>query len=150
MENMTVTAPGASESVEFELYRVDPGFFRHLGIERPPAAPSPPAWRWTTARSTPTCRRRGRRGDGAARLQRVLNRLAARRLGFADPRQAVGKTLLGDDGDVETNGRTPVTIIGVVEDSRFRSVRDPLAPMMFLYERTQPSWLLVHYDGIPG
>jgi putative ABC transport system permease protein len=80
----------------------------------------------------------------------VLNRLAAQRLGFADPRQAVGKTLLGDDGDVETHGRTPVTIIGVVQDSRFRSIRDPVAPMMFLYERTQPGWLLVHYNGVPA
>ena len=55
----------------------------------------------------------------------VINALAARRLGFSDPRQAIGRTLLADDGDVEAVGRTPVTIIGVVENSRFRSIRDP-------------------------
>jgi len=152
MENMMVTAPGASESVEFELYRVDTGFFPTLAIRRlagrtfvpglamddstvDPNAPDPDAAAAAMAR----------RGYNA-----VINRLAAQRLGFADPRRAVGVTLLGDDGDVAANGRTPVTIVGVVENSRFRSVRDPVAPMIFLQERYQPNWLLVRYNGAPA
>ena len=152
MENMMVTAPGAAESVGLELYRVDPGFFPTLGIRRlagrtfnaalamddstvDPNAPDPDAAAAAMAR----------RGYNV-----VLNRLAARRLGFADPRQAIGETLLADDGDVETVGRTPATIVGIVEDSRFRSIREPLAPMIFLYDRFQPSWLLVRYNGDPG
>jgi putative ABC transport system permease protein len=152
MENMTVAVPGAGDSVELELYRVDPGFFPTLGI-RPvagrtfsgdvamddstidPAAADPQAAAAAMAR----------RGYNA-----VINRFAARRLGFSDPARAVGTTLLADDGDVETVGRTPVTIVGVVGDSRFRSVRDPAAAMMFLYDRFQPGWLLVRYDGEPG
>jgi putative ABC transport system permease protein len=38
----------------------------------------------------------------------------------------------------------------VVGDSRFRSIRDPVAPTIFLYDRVQPSWLLVRYSGNPG
>ena len=80
----------------------------------------------------------------------VINALAARRLGYRDPADAVGRTLLADDGDVETVGRTPVTVIGIVGDSRFRSIRDPVAPTIFLYERYQPSWILVRYSGRPA
>ena len=148
MENMMVTAPGASEPVEFELYRVDPGFFPTLGIDRAAGRTFDADVAMDDSTLDPADE------SGAAMARRgynvVLNRLAARRLGYADPRDAVGKTLLADDGDVAANGRTPVTIIGVVEDSRFRSIRDPLAPMMFVFERTQPGWLLVRYNGYPG
>jgi putative ABC transport system permease protein len=151
MENVTVTAPGAPRSVEFELYRVDLGFFRTMGIasvagrvfvegrgmDDSTVAGFPPTDAAVAAMA--------RRGYNA-----VINELAARRLGFADPRQAVGRTLLADDGDVEAVGRTPVTIVGVVGNSRFRSIRDPLAPMIFVQDRVQPGWLLVRYRGAPG
>ncbi len=148
MENMTVTAPGASESVEFELYRVDPGFFPTLGIERI-------AGRTFVAGLAMDDSTAGGDDAAVAAMARrgynvVVNALAARRLGYADPQQAIGRTLLADDGDVEAVGRTPATIVGVVENSRFRSIRDPEAPMIFLYDRLQPSWLLVRYNGIPN
>ena len=54
---------------------------------------------------------------------------------------------MADDGDSAANGRTPVTIIGVVRDSRFRSIREPVEPIVFVYDRYQPSWLLVRYQG---
>jgi putative ABC transport system permease protein len=151
MENMTVTAPGASQSVEFELYRVDPGFFRTLDIERLAGRTFAAGRAMDDSTLDPDLPEE----EAAAAMARrgynvVLNRLAAQRLGFSDPRQAVGRTLLADDGDVAANGRTPVTIVGVVENSRFRSIRDPLAPMIFLYERYQPGWLLVRYDGVPA
>ena len=147
MENMTVTAPGASESVEFELYRVDPGFFATLGIDRLAGRT------FVAGRAMDDSTVDGSDEAVAAMARRgynvVVNALAARRLGFSDPRRAVGATLLADDGDVETVGRTLVTIIGVVENSRFRSIRDPEAPMIFLHDRLQPSWLLVRYNGVP-
>ena len=147
MENLTVTAPGASESVEFELYRVDPGFFETLGIDRLAGRT------FVAGRALDDSTVDGSDEAAAAMARRgynvVVNALAARRLGFSDPRRAVGATLRADDGDVETVGRTPVTIVGVVENSRFRSIRDPEAPMIFLYDRLQPSWLLVRYNGVP-
>ena len=150
MENMVVTAPGAAESIEFELHRVDPGFFRTMGI---------PTMAGRTFDANQAMDESTLGGDGddaaAAAMARrgyngVLNALAARRLGYRNPSDAIGKTLLADDGDVETVGRTPVTIIGVVGDTRFRSIRDPVAPMMFLYEQTWPNWLLVRYSGDPA
>jgi putative ABC transport system permease protein len=57
---------------------------------------------------------------------------------------------MADDGDVDANGRTAVTIIGVVQDSRFRSIREPVEPIIFVYDRYQPNWLLVRYEGSPS
>ncbi|HST36056.1 MAG TPA: ABC transporter permease [Allosphingosinicella sp.] len=147
MENMSVTAPGR-ESVEFELYRVDPAFFRTMGIELA-------AGRTFDIGRTMDDATAPEDEAGLAAMARrgynvVLNEAAARRLGFGDPGQAVGRTILADDGDVEAVGRTPITIIGVVENSRFRSIRDPLAPMIFLYDRLQPGWLLIRYSGAPA
>ena len=60
----------------------------------------------------------------------VVNRLAARQLGFPDPTEALGKTLrVGTYPD--RIGMLPVTVVGVVEDSRFRSMREPPEPMIF-------------------
>jgi putative ABC transport system permease protein len=150
MENMTVTAPGATEPVEFELYRVDTGFFRTMDIPLLGGR----TFSERQAMDDSTLPLDAEDADAAALARRgynvVLNEMAARQLGFRDPAQAVGRTILADDGDVETVGRTPVTVIGIVGNSRFRSIREPVAPMMFLYERYQPSWLLVRYSGNPA
>jgi putative ABC transport system permease protein len=55
--------------------------------------------------------------------------------------------LRADDESNDIQEQAPVTIIGVVENSRFRSIRDPIEPMIFLYDRLQPRWLLVRYNG---
>jgi putative ABC transport system permease protein len=150
MNNMVVTRPGATEGVEFELHRVDPGFFRTMGI--PTTAGRTFSERQAMDDSTVPA---DAGDEGVAAMAHrgyniVLNERAARLLGYRDPAQAVGQTLLADDGDVETVGRTPATVIGVVGDSRFRSIRDPVAPTMFLYDRFQPMWLLVRYSGNPA
>ena len=151
MENMTVTAPGASEAVELDLYRVDPGFFPTLGIDTLAGRTfaEGQAMDDSTVSGDPpddaAFAAMARRGYNI-----VLNRTAARDLGFSRPEQAVGITLMADDGDVETVGQTPATVIGVVADSRFGSIRDPVGPMLFLYDRYQPSWLVVRYSGHPA
>ncbi len=60
----------------------------------------------------------------------VVNRLAAEQMGFADPQSAIGKTVrLGIFP--EAVGMLPATIVGVVENSRFRSIRESVEPEMF-------------------
>jgi putative ABC transport system permease protein len=79
----------------------------------------------------------------------VLNEYAVKKLGFKSPQDAVGKTVrtqyFGPD-----NGNVNVNIIGVVGDSRFRSVRKPIDPIMFHKIRTGPGWLMVRYRGDPA
>ncbi|GAA3893060.1 ABC transporter permease [Sphingomonas limnosediminicola] len=78
----------------------------------------------------------------------VVNEYAARKLGFKSPEDAIGKVarteFFGDE-----NGMTNITIIGVVGDSRFRTVRTPIEPIMFHKVKTGPGWMMVRYNGDP-
>ncbi len=79
-----------------------------------------------------------------ATINIVINRQAVRRLGFATARDAVGKTI---------GGARPLTIIGVVDDMRFYSPREPLEPTYYRYA-ADPAELLttvasVRFSGDP-
>jgi len=56
----------------------------------------------------------------------VINRSAVPVLGFRSPADAIGKTVGGD---------RPRTIIGVVDDMRFYSPREPVGPVAYRYYR---------------
>jgi putative ABC transport system permease protein len=74
----------------------------------------------------------------------VVNELAARRLGFTDPADAIGARA---EASFLDSGRVPVTIVGIVRDTRFRSIRDPIDPIMFRFADDFLSHLLVRHDG---
>jgi putative ABC transport system permease protein len=76
----------------------------------------------------------------------VINELAAQRMGFASPQEAVGKQVKRAF-DEDYGGVLPTTIIGVVRDSRFRSIRQPLDPIMFSYANNNTGALLIRHDG---
>jgi putative ABC transport system permease protein len=79
----------------------------------------------------------------------VLNAYAARKLGFKSPQDAVGKVLRSELFEPGT-GMVNITIIGVVGDTRFRSVRTPIDPIMFQNVKTGPAWLVIRYRGNPA
>jgi putative ABC transport system permease protein len=143
--NTYVQVPGRTEQATIGNYSVDADFFRTMGIELvagrlfregSPAdmlgLPFPPEDAAEDALV--------RRGANI-----VINELAARRMGFADPARAVGQTVNVALVDPE-DGVVPSRIIGVVRDSRFRSIRDPIDPIMFLYDVTGAGALLLRYD----
>ncbi|TGX52436.1 FtsX-like permease family protein [Sphingomonas gei] len=122
-----------AEPVRVGTYAVDTGYFRAMGIdllagalfrENQPLSDSIPGEQNTSAPSMRDV---------------VLNALAARSLGFTEPSQAVGKRLLSDD--------MSLTIIGVVRDSRFRSVREPIEPIMFHLDPGDARWMIVRYKA---
>jgi putative ABC transport system permease protein len=78
----------------------------------------------------------------------VINELAAKRMGFAGPSEAVGKRVK-ISYDEDYGGVLPATIIGVVQDSRFRSIREPIDPIMFRIEKNGYGQALVRYDREP-
>ena len=49
----------------------------------------------------------------------------------------------------EAGGEVPGTIVGVVSDVRYRSVRQPLQPILYYYQRTGFNQLLVRFEGSP-
>jgi putative ABC transport system permease protein len=66
-------------------------------------------------------------------------------MGFHSPEEAVGKTIGVSYFDPE-DGLVPTHIIGVVRDSRFRSIREPVDPILFRLDRTFATALLIRYD----
>ncbi|WP_203308606.1 ABC transporter permease [Sphingomonas beigongshangi] len=73
----------------------------------------------------------------------VINRTAAANLGFASPAAAIGQSLAG-------NGT--MTIIGVVDDLRFRGPREPVASVEYRYS-SKPfgsPYGMVRYTGDPA
>jgi putative ABC transport system permease protein len=144
-----VLAPGRSKPLMIGAYFVDEGFLPtmdlkllagrwyrdgdtrdNLGLPYPP---TPAAQRALAAR-----------GGNI-----VINALAVRRMGFASPAEAIGKPIRATLLDNEF-GLVPLTIVGVVADTRFRSVKQPLEPMMFLNAAIGPQFLILRYHGDPA
>jgi putative ABC transport system permease protein len=141
-----VMPSGSTELTEMGFYRVDPDFFPTMGmrllagrllderhakdmIVRPPEAAA-------AAAAGPPLAQRG--------LNIVVNRRAAKQLGFADPAAALGKQArVGVDG----GDPVPSTIVGVVEDTRIRTARDEVEPLIFSYDPTRTSLIVVRYRG---
>ena len=57
------------------------------------------------------------------------------------PAAAIGKTL-----NFTLGAGKNMTVVGVVEDSRFRSVRERVLPMVFLFDRNQLPVLLLRFE----
>jgi putative ABC transport system permease protein len=142
-----VRVPGRDEAINIGSYAVDEGFFRTMGIglvagrtfdknqamdemSMPFPEPDPAAERALAAR-----------GGNV-----VINALAARRLGFSEPANAVGKDVRVALSLDTTQPLVPARIIGVVADSRFRSIRIPVEPIMYRLGTDYQSVLVVRYD----
>jgi putative ABC transport system permease protein len=148
--NTGVMLPGKKEPVTIGNYVVDPGFFDAMGLKliagrwfdekRPlddmslPFPPDDAAQRALAARGANV----------------VVNEYGAQRLGYRHPADIVGKTFRAALVDNEI-GLVPITVVGVVGDSRFRSIKQPLDPIMFLNARSGGghTHMIVRYHGDP-
>ena len=144
--NTGVMVPGRQEPVGLGSYAIDDGFFETMGIDLVAGRmldrnrlldvdvrAYPP-----TPEADAGLVRRG--------INVVVNELAARRLGFNDPRRAAGaqfRMFLGS----EEAGLVPITIVGVVRDTRFRSIREPVEPLVYRIGNFGMSNLVVRYDS---
>jgi putative ABC transport system permease protein len=147
--NTGFMVPGNPEPVTIGIYNVDEGFRDAMGIDllagrwfdpnRPlddvtlPYPPKPEPQKALAAR-----------GGNI-----VINQLAAQRLGFKSPKDAIGKTFKAAIVDNEF-GLVPLTIVGVVRDSRFRSIREPLDPIAFLNTNVGHTHMIVRFEGNPA
>jgi len=143
--NTVVNVPGRPQPVLMGQYSIDDQFFRTMGIKLL-------AGRELTANQPVDVVPLGidpsdeeQRAFAARGLNAVVNESGARDLGFANPADAVGKTF--NMGFVEPqNGSVPTTIVGVVADTRFRSIRDPVEPIAYRLANYGFNTLVVRYD----
>jgi putative ABC transport system permease protein len=139
--NTSVRIEGNPLPINLGTYNVDPGFFPAMGLK-------PLAGRLLDAANPRDDIRIGH-GDEAAEAalaargtNTVISTEAMKKLGFKTPADAVGKVIrvaLVDD----KYGLVPVTIVGVVDNLRLRSLRDPYDPIMFYYDRSYMTEMLV-------
>jgi putative ABC transport system permease protein len=146
--NSSILPPGSNKEVLIGQYSVGVGYLDAMGLRLK-------AGRWFDENrpiddvTTPwPSQPEVEKALVARGMNVVINELAAQRLGFQSPQEAVGKVvkgeLIGDD-----LGLIEITIIGVVADSRFRTVRTAIEPIMFRKVRAGPGWMMVRYNGDP-
>ena len=140
--------PGSSKLVNIGVYQVDPGFLDAMGIKLVAGRwfdPNRPMDDMTTPTPTDlavetTMAKRG--------INVVMNELAVKNLGFKSAQNAVGKSVSSEVFSPGT-GQTAINIIGVVADSRFRSIRTPIEPIMFENVKNGQAWMIIRYNGNP-
>ncbi len=147
--NTGMMVPGNPEPISIGIYNVDVGLKDAMGLEMI-------AGRWFDDKrpmDDMTLPYPPDDASQAALAQRggniIINQLAAKRLGFDNPAEAVGKTLRAAIIDNEL-GLVPVTIVGVVKDSRFRSIREPIDALMFLNTASGHTHMIVRFNGDPS
>ncbi|MCA1652885.1 MAG: ABC transporter permease [Sphingomicrobium sp.] len=146
--NTGIVMPGNPKQITLGNYKVDRGFFDAMGLKLV-------AGRWFDQRAaddstTPFPENEQLERVVASRgINIVLNEKGARTLGFHSPDEAVGKTFKTIYFGKEV-GLVPLTVIGVVKDSRFRSVRTPLDDLMFVNYRTGLATMVIRYEGDPA
>jgi putative ABC transport system permease protein len=147
--NTGLIPPGSNKQVTIGQYNVDEGFFDAMGLKLL-------AGRWfdpNRPADDMTLNFPVDKNQEIALAQRgvnvVLNAYAARKLGFKSPQDAVGKVIRSELFEPGT-GMVNINIIGVVGDTRFRSVRTPIDPIMFQNVNTGPSFMVIRYRGDPA
>ena len=140
-----IQVPGREQPVGVGAYPVDENFFRTL------KAPMIAGRELSASREMdvvplsvfPTPEEE--RAFAARGLNVVINERAARDLGFTNPAEAVGSNLRMGLVRPE-NGLVPITIVGVVRDTRLRSIREPIEPIAFGLGTNGFTTLIVRYD----
>ncbi|CAA9534785.1 MAG: Acidobacterial duplicated orphan permease (function unknown) [uncultured Sphingosinicella sp.] len=144
--NTDVQIPGRSSLPLIGFYSVEPKFFDTLGIRLLAGRVLSQNFAKDNA-YTPYEPEEAVEPAQRAMVERgisiVVNENAARRMGFASPETAVGKTVRVNMFGEEL-GMAPATIVGVVADSRFRSLREAVEPTIF-YDRGIYSRMIVRY-----
>ena len=143
-----VVPPGASETIDIGNYSVDHGAFEALGLTLK-------AGRWFDRNRPMDDQSLPYPSDPEAEkaialrgVNVVINELAAKKLGFGSAENAIGKVVRGDVVTDQVN--TDVHIIGVVQDSQFRTVRNPVQPLMYGLTNQGLNWMVIRYNGDPA
>ena len=147
--NTGLIPPGSNKQVTIGQYSVSDGFFDAMGLKLL-------AGRWfdpNRPMDDMTLNFPIQKDQETALARRgvnvVLNQYAAKKLGFKSPQDAIGKVVKSELFEPGT-GQVDINIIGVVGDTRFRSVRTPIDPIMFQNVKTGPAWLIIRYRGDPA
>jgi len=143
-----VFLPGSTSSVQLGVYGVQNGFFQTMGMKLLAGRDFSDLRPRDDATTPFPVDLKAERALVARGVNVIVTEAAARRLGFRTPQEAVGKNIQAGITVDEAGGLVPATIIGVVTDARFRSVHDPLQPIMYVMQKNGYNLLEVRYAGV--
>ena len=123
--------PGATNSISLGVYGVETGFFESMGMRLLAGRFFSDSQGKDDATTPYPVEIAAERALAARGINVVITESAAKRLGFHTPQSALGKELRGALTVPEV-GLIPCTIVGVVADTRFRSVREPIQPTVYV------------------
>jgi putative ABC transport system permease protein len=147
--NTGLIPPGSNKQVSIGQYGVNDGFKDAMGIKLLAGRwfdPNRPADDMTLDFPVQKEQETALAGRG---VNVVMNALAVKKLGFKSPQDAIGKVVRGELFEPGI-GQTDINIIGVVGDSRFRTVRTPIEPIMFEGVKKGPTTMIIRYRGDPA
>jgi putative ABC transport system permease protein len=146
--NTAVEIPGRQRPVTIGWYSTHPDFLATMGVRLLAGRPLSRRFANDSAaidETSPAAAEAAARDQARRGINVIVNALAAKQMGFATPAEAIGKTFKANVLPEEI-GPLPATIVGVVEDSRFRSLREPVEPMIFPDEGVYRN-LIIRYDS---
>ncbi|HYD14542.1 MAG TPA: ABC transporter permease [Allosphingosinicella sp.] len=127
-----VTVPGRTEPVGIGIYGVDENFFGAMGIEV--VAGRAFSTRFGGDDATVAFSNEAPPNPAA---NVVLSVAGARQLGYRSPQEAIGKQFRSD--------AVTLTVVGVVADVQYRSMRDEMEPILYYMTGTGHGSLVVRY-----
>ena len=144
----TVQIPGKTDQVALGVYGIDPGFFDAMDIKLIAGRNFKDGQVMDDATTPSPVDPAAEQALVQRGINIILSESAAKRLGFTDPRAAVGKQIMSSL-TLPEYGLVPATIVGVAADARFRSVRDPLQPILYYGLTEGFGQYEIRFQGVP-
>jgi putative ABC transport system permease protein len=139
--------PGASSSVSLGVYGIETGFFEAMGMRLVAGRFFQDSQGKDDATTPFPVNLDAERALAGRGINVVISESAVKRLGFRSPQEAIGKTMNGTL-TVREIGLIPSTIVGVVSDARFRSLREPIQPTVYVMQRISFAQIAVRFAGV--
>lgn len=139
--------PGQTNYIQLGVYGIDPGVKDALGMKLLAGRNFSEAIAMDDATTPSPVDIAAEKALVARGTNVVLSEMAAKRLGFNTPQAAIGKQIQIGFTVPEAGNWVPATVVGVTSDVRYRSVRQPLQPIVYFYQTRGYYTLLVRHAG---
>ncbi|MDT8757127.1 ABC transporter permease [Sphingomonas psychrotolerans] len=139
--------PGQTESVQLGVYGIDPGVKDALGMKLLAGRNFSESIGMDDSTTPSPVDIAAEKAFVARGTNVILSQTAAKRLGFATPKAAIGKQVQIGLTVPEAGNWVPATVVGVMSDVRYRSVRQPLQPIIYFSQTRNYYTLLVRHVG---
>ncbi|HEY1604023.1 MAG TPA: ABC transporter permease [Allosphingosinicella sp.] len=138
---------GDTRTIDLGIYGIDTGFFPAMGMKLIAGRDFSDAVARDDTTTPFPLDDNAERAFAARGANIIVSQEAAERLGFRSPRAAIGAQLKAELVP-DQFGLVPVTIVGVVADARFRTLREPLQPIAYVMQKNGFAQLAVRFGGI--